>query len=179
MLAVLGHPVTLRYSAYGNGFLGAETWTGRIIELKQVVDGIAVAPDTSGLRTLVHVLQAHPTVPGVPAAVATLQLLENAPPQKVYQLSYTQTPASVAAVVTTTQSQLGQITLVEEVIPIVAGVLGVLLIAVGVLLLRRRPPTGGAKSDRRPDRNAPGVELPATERVASPEMPPSHEQGAA
>lgn len=179
VLAVLSHPVTLRYSAYGNGFLGAETRTGRIIELKQVVDGIAVAPDTSGLRTLVGVLQAHPTVPGVPAAVAALQRLENAPPQKVYQLNYTQTPASVASVVTTTQSQLGQITLVEEVIPIVAGVLGLLLIAVGLLLLRRRPPTGGAEAGRLPDQTAPGVELPATERAASPEATPSHEQGAA
>lgn len=164
--AVLGRPVTLRYSAYGSGLVAAETRTGTIIELKDVVDGIAVAPDTTGLRTVLGVLQAHQSVPGVPAAVSALEELASAPPQEVYELRYGQTPASVSTVVATAKSQLGQVTLVEDVIPALAGVLGLVLITLGLVFLRRRPPASIAPADEVPAGTA-----PARESAGAPEQP--------
>lgn len=166
--AVLSRPVTLHYYAFGSGLLAAQTRTGAIIKLQGVTDGIAVSPDTSGLRTLITVLSAHQSVAGVPAALAALRHLASAPPQPVYELRYTQTPASVAGMVGTTQSQLRQITVVTYVVPIVAGVLGVLLLGAGVLLLRRRPPAPASGTGTSAVGGGGGGE-PAVEGPAPPE----------
>jgi hypothetical protein len=136
---VLATPVALHYYAFGSGLVAANTRTGAIIELKGVIDGIAVAPETSGLHTLIAVMAAHPTVKGVPAALAALRSLAAAPPQKVYELQYTQTPASIAAMVSTANSQLRQISIVTYYVPIGMAVLGLLLLLGGIVIrLRRR-----------------------------------------
>ena len=79
---VLATPVALHYYAFGSGLVAANTRTGAIIELKGVIDGIAVAPETSGLHTLIAVMAAHPTVKGVPAALAALRSLEPPRPRR-------------------------------------------------------------------------------------------------
>lgn len=138
--AVLGRPVALHYFAFGSGLVAAQTRTGAIVALRGVTDGIAVQPDTTGLDTLVAVLAGHQSVAGVPAALAALRRMAAEPPQPVYELLYTQTPASVASVVRTTQSELRQITLVTAVLPIAAGALGVVLVLLAVAVGRRRRP---------------------------------------
>jgi len=138
--AVLGRPVALHYFAFGSGLVAAQTRTGAIVALRGVTDGIAVQPDTTGLRTLVAVLARHQSVSGVPAALAVLRTMAAEPPQPVYELLYTQTPASVASVVATTQSELRQITLVTAVLPIAGGALGVALVLLAVAVSRRRHP---------------------------------------
>lgn len=175
--AVLTHPVALRYSAYGTGLLATETRTGAIIKLQDIVDGIAVAPDPTGIRTLVGVLQAHEAVPGVPAAISALEALASAPPQKVYELHYTQTPASVAAMVVTTQSKLDQIRIVEDVIPIAAGAVGLVLIVVGLVFLRRRPPTGTAAAGTLPEQAALPVEGPTGQVPTEATIPAAEQPG--
>jgi len=139
VVAVLKTPIALHYYAFGSGFVGAETRTGAMIDLKNIIDGIAVSPDTTGLHTLMAVMAAHPSVKGVPAALAVLRSLAAAPPQPVYELQYSQTPASVAGMVRTAQSQLRQIWIVTYGVPIGMIVLGLLLLLGGVVLrLRRR-----------------------------------------
>jgi len=137
--AVLKTPVPLHYYVFGSGFVGAEPRTGAIIDLKNIIDGIAVAPSTTGLNTLIAVMSAHSTVKGVPAALAVLRRLAAAPPQKVYELQYSQTPASVLGMVNTAQSQLKQIRTVTYYVPIGLGVIALLLLLFGgTITVRRR-----------------------------------------
>jgi hypothetical protein len=138
VLAVLKTAIPLHYYVFGSGFLAAEPRTGAIIDLKSVIDGIAVAPSTTGLNTLIAVMADHPTVKGVPAALVVLRHLAAAPPQKVYELQYSQTPASVTGMVNTAQSQLKQIREVTYYIPIGLGVIALLLLLGGVIMFRRR-----------------------------------------
>ena len=140
--AVLRTPVPLHYSAFGSGLVAAETRTGAIISLTNVIDGIAVAPSTTGLDTLITILSHHSSVKGVPAALTALRSMAAAPPQRVYELQYTQTPASVATMVNTAKSQLRQISIVTDDVPIALVVIGLLLIIAGVArrLRRRTPP---------------------------------------
>jgi hypothetical protein len=139
---VLRASVPLHYYAFGSGLVAAETRTGAIISLNNVIDGIAVAPSTTGLDTLITVLSHHSSVKGVPAALTALRSMAAAPPQRVYELQYTQTPASVATMVSTAKSQLRQISIVTDDVPIALVVIGLLLIVAGVTrrLRRRTPP---------------------------------------
>ncbi len=147
---VLASRVRLDYYAYGTGLVAAEPRSGQIIELKNVVDGIAFKPATGGISTLVSVLDRHRSLPGVPAALRALRALVSAPPQAVYQLTYTETPASVASMVVTANSQLTGIEVVTEVVPISAAVLGALLVILGLGLAamdRRRLTAPGAPGE--------------------------------
>ena len=139
VLAVLKTPIPLHYYVFGSGYLAGEPRTGAIIDLKNIIDGIAVAPSTTGLHTLIAVMADHPTVKGVPAALVVLRRLAAAPPQKVYELQYSQTPVSVAGMVSTAQSQLTKIRTVTYYVPIALAVLALLLLAFGgTITVRRR-----------------------------------------
>jgi len=125
---VLATPVHLNYYAFGSGLVAAEPTTGAEIDLKNIVDGRAVKPSTSGMSTLISVMSHHTSVPGVPAAIAELRRLAAAAPQPVFELRYSQTPASIALMVSKTKSQLGQIHLATTWIPIGLGVLALALL---------------------------------------------------
>src|ERR1019366_3251322 len=127
------------YYAFGSGLVGAQTRTGAGIDIKNVVDAIAVAPATSGLHVLPTGLAPHPSVAGVPAALTALRHLASAPPQPVFELQYSQTPASIAAMVNTTNSQLRQINIVTDWVPIGLAVLGAGLLVPAVYRRRSRP----------------------------------------
>jgi len=131
VMAVLSTPVPLYYYAFGTGLVAAEPTTGAEIDLKNIVDGRAVKPGTSGINVLVSVMSHHTSVPGVPAAIAELRRLAAAAPQPVFELRYTETPASIALMVSKTKSQVTQITMATYWIPIGLGVLGILLLALG------------------------------------------------
>ena len=157
--AVLSTPIQLKYYSFGTGLVGTEPTTGAIIDLRNVVDGIAVAPNTSGLKVLVGVLSQHTAVPGVPAALTALRQLAGAPPQRVYELRYTETPASVTSMVNTANSQLNQISIVTGYIPWTAVGLGGLLLIGGVVLwfFGRRPPGHEARAGEEPGGAEPGT----------------------
>ncbi len=143
VLAVLKTPVALHYYAFGSGLVAAEPRTGTIVALKNVIDGIAVAPSTTGMQTLITVMEAHPTVKGVTQALAVLHRLAAAPPQPVYEMQYTQTPAAITTMVNTANSQISQIRTVTDTLPIGAAVLGVLVLLAGFVLRRRHAGHGG------------------------------------
>lgn len=160
VLLVMTSPVPLRYYAFGSGLVGAETRTGAIVELRHVVDGIAVAPGTAGIDRLVTILSRHSSVPGVPAALVALRHLATAPPTPVYELRYSETAAAAAAMVRTTNSQLGQISAVTDYVPLGAAILGALLLLGGlfVVLRRRRTPAATTPGARRAPPQEPGQE---------------------
>jgi DUF3068 family protein len=160
LLAVLGKPVALRYFIFGSGELAAEPRTGTIVKLQGIVDGVAVRPDAAPLATVASILGRHLTVPGVREAVAAIGRIEAAPPQPVYEFRYTQTPASVASMVTFARNQIGQINLATRDLPIGLGLLGILFIClarVAVVVRRRRTapsPESGHRGQLPQDRQA-------------------------
>lgn len=148
LVAAMTKPVKLQYYAFGSGLVGAEPRTGAMIALHGITDGIAVSPDTSSLKIVATILGRHTSVPGVSAALSGLKRLASAPPSPVYELRYTQTPASIADVVRTTQSQLSQISLVSSWIPLGAVILGAVLFLGGLAVVwRRRTPPPAVAGD--------------------------------
>jgi hypothetical protein len=166
---VLTKPITLHYYAFGSGLVGAETRTGTEVDIKNVVDAIDVAPDTSGLHVLTTVLARHTSVAGVPAALAALRHLATAPPQPVYELQYSQTPASIAAMVSTTNSQLRQINIVTDWIPIGLAVLGACLLVTGIYRRRSRPTPPAAMGSTAGDFGSVASQLPGASQLPDAE----------
>lgn len=145
LLTVLSKPVALQYYIFGSGELAAEPRTGMIVKLQDVIDGVAAKSDPAPMQAIVSVLDQHLAVPGVPAAVAAIRRVGNAPPVPVYELRYTETPAAVATSVTLARNQIGQINITTRDIPIGLGVLGLILVGLatfGSAFRRRRAATG-------------------------------------
>jgi len=138
LLAILTKPVALQYFVFGSSQVAGEPRTGTIVELQDLVDGVAVRLDPAPLRTVTSILSRHSNVLGVPAAVAALTRIESAPPQTVSELRYTQTPGSVASIVTTARNQINQTNLVSRYIPIGLAILGLLLLLPAVVQLARK-----------------------------------------
>ena len=137
--AALASPVPLHYFVYGNGLLGVEPTTGGMVDVSNVVDGIAVAPDTTSISESLAVLAKHTDVPAIASLVSTLQATATAPPQPVYAMHYSQTPASVSAAGSYASSQADKVTLATTTIPRgLFALAAVLLLTAGWLILRSR-----------------------------------------
>ena len=137
--AALASPVPLHYFVYGNGLLGVEPTTGGMVDVSNVVDGIAVAPDTTSISASLAVLTKHTDVPAIASLVSTLQATATAPPQPVYAMHYSQTPASVSAAGSYASSQADKVTLATTTIPRgLFALAAVLLLTAGWLILRSR-----------------------------------------
>lgn len=130
----LAKPVPLQYFAYGSGSVAAEHNTGMMVQLRDIVDGISVKPDLSGLGPLVGILERHRDLAPVAGALDALKATATAPPAPVYELRYTQTPASVKATAEDVRAQLRSLRLVADA-PYVLAVAGIALVALGT---RRR-----------------------------------------
>jgi hypothetical protein len=139
--AAVTAPVGLHYYVYGHGILAVDPTTGGLVELSGIVDGISVQPDTSAISSALAVLTSHQNVPAIASLVKTLQKTVGSP-QPVYELRYSQTPASVASDARYAHAQAGRITLATVSLPRVLLALATLsLLAAGGLieLDRRRP----------------------------------------
>jgi hypothetical protein len=130
----LAKPVPLQYFAYGSGSVAAEHNTGMLVQLRDIVDGISVKPDLSGLGPLVTILERHRDLAPVANALDALNATATAPAAPVYELRYTQTPASVKATAGDVRDQLRSLRLVADA-PYVLAVAGLVLVALGT---RRR-----------------------------------------
>jgi hypothetical protein len=130
----LAKPVPLQYFAYGSGSVAAEHNTGMMVQLRDIVDGISVKPDLSGLGPLVTILERHRDLAPVANALDALNATATAPAAPVYELRYTQTPASVRATAGDVRAQLRSLRLVAD-IPYVLAAAGLALVALGT---RRR-----------------------------------------
>jgi len=156
--AALASPVPLHYFVYGNGLLSVEPTTGGMVALTDIIDGIAVAPDTTSMSASLAVLTKHTDVPEIAALVSTLQTTVAAPPQPVYAMQYTQTPASVSAAGSYASSQADKVTLATTAIPRgLFAMAAVSLLIAGWLILRSRHHDSAMSEDL-----APIVEHPTT-----------------
>jgi hypothetical protein len=153
----LAAPVPLHYYVYGSGLVGAEPTTGGLVALSNIVDGVAVAPDTTSMSASLAVLSKHTDVPAIASLVTTLQATIAAPPQPVYAMQYTQTPASVSEAGSYASSQADRVTLATTTIP--RGLFGLgtaSLLGAGWLVFRARRRATGTPEDV-----APVIEHPA------------------
>jgi hypothetical protein len=151
--AAMAEPVPLQYFVYGHGLLAAEHRTGGLVALSDIVDGVSVQPDLSGIEPTLTALRPHTDVPEVAALVTALEGMAAAAPQPVYELRYTQTPASVDAAGAYAADQSDKVLLATRTLPRSAATAGVLLLVVGTVLFRRT---------RRPQADALVIAHPAT-----------------
>jgi hypothetical protein len=138
---VLTLPMPLKYSVYGHGLMGAEPKTGGLVTLTGIVDGIAVKPDMSGMAPAVAALKQHADVPAIASLIAILDKMAAAPPQPVYEMQYTQTPASVADAASYTRSEADKVVLATKTIPVATAVVAAMFVLGGIALVwfpRRR-----------------------------------------
>jgi hypothetical protein len=115
--AALASSVPLHYSVYGSGLLGVEPTTGGMVALSDIVDGIAVSPDTTAMAASLAVLTEHTDIPAIADLASILQATIAAPPEPVYAMQYSQTPASVTAAATYARSQADKVTMATTTIP--------------------------------------------------------------
>ena len=129
----LAAPVPLQYFGYGSGQATVGNKTGMIVALNDVVDGIAAKPDLSGLQPVLAVLTQHAGIPAIDSVITTLKGLAAAAPQRVYELRYSQTPASVTAMVNEAKSRTQQMDLATTTAPRVLFGLAVILLIAAVV----------------------------------------------
>jgi hypothetical protein len=134
---VLGAPVPLVYTFFYRGTVDVEPRTGVMVKVDTTAEGVKVAPSLVGIDRLRPLLAAHSTIPAVAALSSALNKLAAAPPQTAVDYTWVQTLGSQRHMANLAKSQIHKLNLVDAV-PWVLGVLGLVLVALG-LVLRRRP----------------------------------------
>jgi hypothetical protein len=142
--SALGSAVPLKYFVSVKTRLLVEPTTGAIVSLDRIDQTLSATPDFSGLAPVAQILSKPElaAIPAVQAATEKLTALVDAPPARVFNLNYAQTPSSVADFVSYAESKADQIGLVKTTIPAGLAIGGAVLILIAVAIaFRRRPPT--------------------------------------
>jgi hypothetical protein len=126
--AGLSQPIKLDYFYYSSGKAALEPKTGSIIRLRDVVEGVKVAPD---LSALVGLLKKHESDERIAAALKTLQGME---PQPVYEARYAQTPESIKEAAVDAKENIDKINWVKVYVPWILLIVGAALLVVGLLM---------------------------------------------
>lgn len=181
-------PVKLVYLFKGSGADAAEVGTGGIVEVRDVTQTLAAAPDPELLPKLSDLLGRYTQVEGVPEAITNLQKLA-AEPIKVFENKFSQTPESVKEIAASVQDLADQKNLAENTVPMVMWIVGAVLAVAGLALFflwRKAPkavtaaagvpaaaaaPVAAAAAPVVPDPQAPAVS--DTPPPASPPAPPA------
>lgn len=148
----LASPIPLKYFVYGHGLTGVEPTTGSLVTMTGVVDGIAVQPDLSAIAPVAAALASHADVPAIASLIGVFDKMVAAPPQPVYEMQYTQTPASVTEAAADARSDARTVTLMTTTIPTWLAIVGGLFIIAGaaVWFFQRRQPKPTATVEVRP-----------------------------
>ena len=121
--------------------MSVEPVTGAIVDLYRNVEGLSMEPDYSGLAPVFSVLMKYQQDPVLGPALQQLADLQarfaDAGPQKIMEYSYQQTPESVSEAVDKAKSGKSMVGLVKLWAPLIAIILGVLLLATGFFFLRK------------------------------------------
>jgi len=160
---VLATPVKLNYFFIDNGTVSIEPKTGALIDVHAQRQGISVQPDLSGIGILAPLLNEYISIPSVKALSVGLSKLAMRPAQIAESYTYTETVPSSLAAAHDARTNQHMMTLVERQIPWAMALLGALLLAAGLVVVRRSR------------RRGPGVEGPTEatpEPVAIPPLPP-------
>ena len=139
--ALLSQAVPLNYFVSVKTRLLVEPTTGAIVSLDSIDQTLTAAPDLKGFSSLAETLSASPIAgrPAVAQAIDALTALTKAPPVKVFEMKYGQTPSSVSDFASYAKSKADSIDLVKRTIPGILAILAaILLIAAGVMAYRDR-----------------------------------------
>lgn len=140
LLATLQKPLPLRYFAFlKEAEAVLEPKTGLVMDLALDDKGVSVAPDFTPWAPMQQILAAHAGDPTIKAVTDGVASMATAPPQPVYELRFSQTPASVAKMADKARDQVRQLDLAHRWIPGALGVLTVLLLGATIISFRRRP----------------------------------------
>ncbi len=191
IVSALSQPIGLRYVVSVKTRLLVEPTTGAIVSLDNINQTLGVQPSFAALAQIGAILSkpqylANPVVKIAGSVVA--KLAQSPPTAKVFNITYGQTPASVADIAAYANSKADSITMVKTTIPLVLLIAGVLSAAagLGIFFLGRRgqgkgaagaPPTGeptGPTAAPSPDPAAtPPRVRDDREHRKTPERPPS------
>ncbi len=149
-------PVKLEYLFSFAGADSVEPSTGSIVEVRDVVETLYASPDPAVLDTLRQVLGRYPAVPPAVDGLAALEKLA-ASPTKVFENSFSQTPESVADIVSTVKDAKSKKQLAQTTVPNGLLIGGIVLAVIGLLLALL-----GRRRGRKPEQIAP-VARPATQ----------------
>jgi hypothetical protein len=149
-----GEPIPLEYVVSFDGRAAVEPLTGVEVDVG-VTQTVGVRPVLAGTGELRSVLASYPDVPEAVAAIDGLAALADAPPTPLFEFRYGRTADSVAEVADEVSAMRTQILVAKRVVPFTLLAVAVVLVAVGALRWRRRPPPGapdsaGEAQDARP-----------------------------
>jgi hypothetical protein len=140
--AAMNAPVPLQYLQYGSGNIAVDPTSGVIVRFSNVVDGVQARPVLTGLDPALAVLRRHAGDPAVASLLGSLAKLAALPPQHVFEMRYSQTPASVTSMASYARSQDRQIRLASYTIPVGLLGLGIVVLAVDLVFVwRHRHPS--------------------------------------
>jgi hypothetical protein len=136
---LLAKPIPLSYRVSVNTRLLVEPGTGTIVSLDRIGQTFSATANVSGLAGVVTVLSSSRYAGSkvVQGVLAALQKLTTPSPVKVFEVSYGQTPASVADIAAYAKDKASGKTMVESTIPLIAALAGAAALIVGIVLHRR------------------------------------------
>lgn len=137
VLAFTRKNVPLRYTLDVDTRFGVEKKTGAIVDLQRIDQTVKAQPDPEAFAPLLEVLDRYDD-PAVRDVAAKLHKLTEAKPFDVFNLDYAQTDASIADTTELAKDLGNDMTLAERTVPLAMGAAGLVLLALGLLLNRRR-----------------------------------------
>ncbi len=145
---LLAAPIPLDYRLVVDTSLLVEPRSGAIVSLDRILQTISVRPNVSGLGRIQAILgqSKYTPNPAVTEGAAVLARLVAKPPTtKVFTVSYSQTPSSIADIASFTKVKAAKITLVTRTMPVIIALLGLLVLGLWLMLIlagRRHKPAG-------------------------------------
>jgi hypothetical protein len=131
-------PVPLEYVLTFNGQVGVESVTGTQVKVDSD-ETLGVRPRAASVTGLRSLLGRYRDVPAAATADAVLDRMLNGSSLRVFEVKYSQTPASVTDIAQIAASQRRQIQAVKLWVPLGLAVAAVLVFVLGLFLARRRP----------------------------------------
>ncbi len=126
--AGLARPIKLRYFYYTSGRASLEPRTGSIIRLRDVIEGVKVAPD---LDQLLQLLDKYSGNEKMAAAIKSIKEME---PQPVYEARYSQTEESIKEAAAEASDNINKINWVKVYVPWILLIVGAALLVGGLLM---------------------------------------------
>ena len=138
--------IPVSYTATGVNNILSDPVTGAPVDVTQETVTYSSKLDLSGLAAGAgQIVAAHQNSPAVQRLAPLLAQLTSVKPQKLFTLDVKSTADSATSNASSAQSNGRLIGLIQTIVPIGLGVLAVVLIAVGLLVYRRRPSPSTAK----------------------------------
>ena len=145
-VAILAQNVPLKYTLDVHTSFLVEPTTGAIVGLERINQTLYATPDIQGIgriQTILNKPQYAKNASVQAAATIIGKLVKNPPRSKVFNLDYSQLPASVNDLASFAKSRADKITLAKVILPSAIGGVGVLLVLAGLIVVfvrrTRRP----------------------------------------